>query len=126
MSDETLQRLAAWEAIGRSPFFGPLSPEAGAEIAGSLQRREFPAGAVIVREADDAHSPCYYLIASGEAEVWVRKGVRPDRPLEACQVYNPGQAAWTPDLQRHTLRFWGLLELGNGLGHTGEEESCCS
>jgi CRP-like cAMP-binding protein len=112
MSDETLQRLAAWEAVGRSPFFGPLSAEAGAEIIGSLQRREFPPGAVIVREADDEHSPSYYLIATGEAEVWVRKGVRPDRPPKACQVYTPGQEAWTPDLQRHTL----VARLGSGQG----------
>jgi len=112
MSEETLQRLAAWEAIGRSPFFGPLSPEAGAEIVGSLGRRQFSAGAVIVREADDAHAPGYYLIASGAAEVWVRKGVRPDRSPQACQVDQPGQEAWTPDPQRQTL----VARLGAGQG----------
>jgi CRP-like cAMP-binding protein len=112
MSAETLERLAAWEAIGRSPFFGPLSPEAGAEIVGRLQRQEFPAGAVIVREADDAHAHGYYLIASGAAEVWVRKGARPDRSPQACQVYPPDPAAWAPDPRRHTF----VARLGSGQG----------
>lgn len=112
MSAEPLERLAAWEAIGRSPFFGPLPPEAGAEILDHLQRREFPAGAVIVHEADGAHAPCYYLIASGAAEVWVRKGIRPDRSPAACQVAPPEPAAWAPDPQRHTL----VAHLGAGQG----------
>lgn len=72
-------------------------------LAHRLQRREVAAGSVVVREGDEADS--YYLIASGEMEVWVSHlGLRADIP--------PPGSSWMPSPSRHSL----VARLGRGDG----------
>jgi CRP-like cAMP-binding protein/Zn-dependent protease len=102
MTPPVRDRAALREVLARSALFGALPPEAHEEVLAHLAQQTVPAGGVVVREQTEADH--YYLIAAGEAEVWVAKGVL--RPPAA------GPAPWTPDPARHTL----LARLGPGEG----------
>ncbi len=50
------------------PLFGVLELDACQRLAAALQRREFPAGTVIINEGDSADYA--YVVTEGELEVW--------------------------------------------------------
>src|SRR4051794_29830542 len=96
----SLDPLAARDVLDRSAVFGALPDDARAELLGALKPESVPAGRVVVREHTVADH--YYLIAAGEAEVWVTRGTGPV----------PTGDDWRPDSARHTL----LARLGPGDG----------
>jgi voltage-gated potassium channel len=67
--DEMRRRdfLRNWDLVAKAPLFRDLGADVIAEIARLLRRREFGAGAVVVRRGD-AGSAMYFLMA-GEVEV---------------------------------------------------------
>lgn len=75
----TAPALPADELLERSRFFEVLPPVARAELAARLRPLEVPAGSDVIREGDDADA--YYLIASGEAEVWYSRPGPPEQTL---------------------------------------------
>jgi CRP-like cAMP-binding protein/Zn-dependent protease len=102
MTPPMLDHAAVREVLARSPVLGALPPEAHEELLAHLAQQTVPAGVVVIQEQTEADH--YYLIAAGEAEVWVAKGGLPPQ--------SAGTAPWTPDPARHTL----LAHLGPGDG----------
>jgi len=86
----------AWAILDGSCFFQALPPEARSELASHFQRQMIPAGHTVVREGQAGD--CFYLIAAGEAEVWVRRG-RASRTAIVVE----DEANWKPDPAFHQL-----------------------
>ena len=69
MTPPVRDRADLREVLARAALFGALPPEAHEEVLAHLAEQTVPAGGVVVREQTEADH--YYLIAAGEAEVWV-------------------------------------------------------
>lgn len=94
----------AREVLEQSTFFGALPPPAREEVIARLRRVELPAGTVVVREGEIGGG--YYLIVSGEAEVWSEKRTGPTGTPDS------DREAWLPGSMRQTL----VARLGPGEG----------
>lgn len=99
--------IAAREILSHSRWFSLLPDEAHEQLIARLEPCEVSAGAVVVREGEDGDH--YFLIASGEAEVWSAKGRRRQTLPSGRQ-----DGEWFPDPRHHTLL--GRLGAGDGFG----------
>ena len=62
--------LRTWDLVAKVPFFHDVGAAVIADVARLLRPREYPPGAIIVRQG--ALGDCMYFVASGEVEVQVR------------------------------------------------------
>jgi voltage-gated potassium channel len=71
-AQETRRRefLRTWDLVAKVPFFRDVGAAVIADVARLLRRREYPAGAAIVRRG--APGDCMYFVVSGEVEVQLR------------------------------------------------------
>lgn len=106
MTTETAPPPAARAALDRSSLFAALPADARDALACQFERHDCRAGEIVVREEDPGDR--YYLIADGEAEVWVARGAGGLPPTE-----EPG-TVWTPDPTRNNLQ--ARLGPGDGFG----------
>ena len=74
--DRTAVAPAQLERIAAVPMFGPLPVATKEQLARRLERREVPAGTVVVRAGDEGDS--FYIVGEGELEVLV-PGAEPGR-----------------------------------------------
>jgi voltage-gated potassium channel len=70
--EETRRRefLRTWDLVAKVPFFHDVGAGVIADVAQLLRRRDYPAGAVIVRRGE--RGDCMYFLVSGEVEVRLR------------------------------------------------------
>lgn len=70
--EETRRRefLRTWDLVSTVPFFHDVGAAVIADVAQLLRRRDYPAGAVIVRRGE--RGDCMYFVVSGEVEVRLR------------------------------------------------------
>jgi voltage-gated potassium channel len=59
--------LRTWNIVAKVPFFQSIGASTIAEVARLLRPRDYPAGAVIVRQGEPGD--CMFFIASGEVEI---------------------------------------------------------
>jgi voltage-gated potassium channel len=64
--------VVTWTMVAKAPLFSALDASAIAEIMRHLRAQSLPAGALIVRRGEPAHS--MYFIAAGEVEVELPSG----------------------------------------------------
>jgi voltage-gated potassium channel len=64
--------VVTWSMVARAPLFSTLDASAIAEIMRYLRAQSLPAGALVVRRGEPAHS--MYFIAAGEVEVELAEG----------------------------------------------------
>ncbi len=64
--------VVTWSMVAKAPLFSTLDASAIAEIMRYLRAQSLPAGALVVRRGEPAHS--MYFIAAGEVEVELQSG----------------------------------------------------
>ncbi|MFO1116477.1 MAG: cyclic nucleotide-gated ion channel [Beijerinckiaceae bacterium] len=64
--------VVTWSMLARVPLFSELDAAAIAELMNHLRAQTFPAGALVVRRGDEAHS--MFFVAAGEVEVELPDG----------------------------------------------------
>jgi CRP-like cAMP-binding protein len=64
---EVTARLRSTQLVRKSPIFSHLAPPAVAQLAGTLRRREAPAGTVLMREGEPGDT--FYLLEAGSLRV---------------------------------------------------------
>jgi putative peptide zinc metalloprotease protein len=67
VSENVERAIRENDDLGRLPLLAELPPQERSAVAGRLRRRQYPAGAVIVRQGDVGDT--FYIIQSGQAEV---------------------------------------------------------
>ena len=83
-SEHVEQAIRESEDLSRLPLLADLSPQERAAVAARLRRRQFTAGAEIVRRGDVGDT--FYIIQSGQAEVITSEDGREQAP----HVLGPG------------------------------------
>jgi voltage-gated potassium channel len=64
--------VVTWSMVAKAPLFSTLDASAIAEIMRYLRAQSLPAGALVVRRGEPAHS--MYFIAAGEVEIELAEG----------------------------------------------------